>query len=243
MPKLNAAPPEPESVPQLNTLRFGALPTAAPIAVAPSVPIAAPRPAPVQDYVETSPIIEATAEPVRAAVAAPVRSIHDELEDAFSAQVARSRKRRFLAAGIAAGVLVVAGVGFVVKVQLDPASEEAASPVAVEQPAPVAKPAAIAAPKQVVAAEPAEEAPSDVDQNEAPVEPLKAAPAPAKVAPIEPAKHAAVEPTRVAPKPEQAKVAPVEQRREVRKPAPAPTRAAAPAPAAHKSASRLDEGD
>ncbi len=268
MPKLVAAMPEPELGPLLTTQRFGELPT--------SVAMTAPSPAPMPSMPAPAPSLPITvAEPVSASeeanaqaaamlAEAPAKSIHDELEDAFGAELRRARARRFAVLGIAAAVLVVGTIGLVLHSQLSkdepearPARVAKGAPAEDEAPValtPVARPArapAKAAERKaaVVEAKPApvvEATPAPVDEAKpAPTVEAKPAPAPqAKAAPTEakpaPAPQAKAAPTEAKPAPApQAKAAPAEHH-EVRRAAPTK---AAPAPVSHRSASRLDEGD
>jgi serine/threonine protein kinase len=243
-----SAPPA-ELSPMLTTMRFGELPSSGPAVTAP-VPASEPSMPLVEAVAVSAPALALAPAPAMIAEA-PAKSIHDELEDQFNESLRKASKRRLMYAAVAAAGIVLGATGLILKSVLSSddadapraekivkADDEETAPLPAKAKPAVAKPAS----KPAVAVKPAP-APAPAPVAEAKPAPAPA-PAPAPVAEAKPAPKPAPAPVaeaKPAPKPvEQAKAAPAEPRHEVRK-APAATRT--PAPASHKSASRLDEGD
>gem|GEM_PF-1934248 len=159
MPKL---PPSVESLPGQSQItgRFGMLPGAVRPEKVPAVltedvaeEAAAARAAFAMDSQSTGPA------PIVSAPA-PVRSIHDDAEDAFAADVLRAQKKRYQLAAIAACVVIVGAGGMLLRSALlsspehTPVVEPQQMVVEDVKPAPAPAPIAVAAPEPVVAAKP-----------------------------------------------------------------------------------------
>ena len=149
MPKL---PPTVESLPGQSQItgRFGTLPGAVRPEKVPAVltediaeEAAAARAAFAMDNVLTGPL------PIVSAPE-PVRSIHDDAEDAFAADVLRAQKKRYQFAAIAACVVIVGAGGMLLRSAFLTSDDKRTGDTTAPAIVPAAKPIAVVVPQPVV---------------------------------------------------------------------------------------------